>query len=81
MNLHLHHVVSDVDRATGLRIMRAIIDAESDVEALRPFATSGASLQHKSSKPHFRCDCQQEHIFALNQASISSTQRAKFMEM
>jgi hypothetical protein len=30
MNLHLHHVISDVTGVTGMRILRAIVAGERD---------------------------------------------------
>jgi hypothetical protein len=37
MNLQLHHVVSDITGATGMRIIRAIVGGERDPEALAAF--------------------------------------------
>lgn len=34
MNLQLHHVVSDITGATGMRIIRAIVAGERDPEVL-----------------------------------------------
>lgn len=37
MNLQLHHVVSDITGATGMRIIRAIVSGERDPEVLAAF--------------------------------------------
>ncbi len=37
MNLQLHHVVSDITGATGMRIIRAIVAGERDPEVLVAF--------------------------------------------
>ncbi|PIL21917.1 hypothetical protein P775_01990 [Puniceibacterium antarcticum] len=37
MNLQLHHVVSDISGATGMRIIRAIVGGERDPEILAAF--------------------------------------------
>jgi len=39
MNLQLHHVVSDITGATGMRIIRAIIAGERDPAVLASCAT------------------------------------------
>jgi transposase len=36
MNLHLHHVVSDITGVTGMKIIRAILDGESTTDAQAP---------------------------------------------
>ena len=38
MNLQLHHVVSDITGATGMRIIRAIVAGARDPEVLATFA-------------------------------------------
>jgi hypothetical protein len=35
MNLQLHHVLSDITGATGMRIIQAIVSGERDPEVLR----------------------------------------------
>ncbi|WP_417604927.1 hypothetical protein [Primorskyibacter flagellatus] len=37
MNLQLHHVVSDITAATGMRFIRAIVGGERDPEVLAAF--------------------------------------------
>ena len=68
MNLQLHHVVSDITGATGLRIIRAILAGERDPGgpgeptghpvSLQPPRRSGRRLTG-----HYRA----EHLFALEQ--------------
>jgi transposase len=41
MNLQLHHVVSDITGVTGLRIIRAIVAGERDLDALAALAMHG----------------------------------------
>ena len=43
MNLQLHHVVSDITGATGMRIIRAVLAGERDPVAL-------AALQHVAAR-------------------------------
>jgi hypothetical protein len=68
MNLQLHHVVADITGATGLRIMRAILEGERDPAALARLRDKRchASVETipKSLTGHYRA----EHLFALEQA-------------
>ena len=68
MNVHLHHVVSDLGGVTGMKIVRAILGGERDPQRL-------AALRHPTCKRdaasfaaaltgHWRAD----HVFALRQA-------------
>jgi transposase len=68
MNLQLHHVVTDITGATGLRIIRAILAGERDpaVLALLRDTRCHASVETitKALTGHYRA----EHLFALEQA-------------
>ena len=68
MNLQLHHVVSDITGATGLRIIRAILAGERDPAALALLRDqrchAGPETIEKALTGHYRA----EHLFALEQA-------------
>lgn len=68
MNLQLHHVVSDITGATGLRIIRAILAGERDpvlLATLRDIRChSSSETIEKALTGHYRA----EHLFALEQA-------------
>jgi transposase len=68
MNLQLHHVVSDITGATGMRIIRAIIAGERNPAALAMMRDSRchSSIEtiEKALTGHYRA----EHLFALEQA-------------
>jgi transposase len=68
MNLQLHHVVTDITGATGLRIIRAILAGERDpaVLALLRDTRCHATVEtiEKALTGHYRA----EHLFALEQA-------------
>jgi transposase len=68
MNLHLHHVVSDVMGATGRRILEAILAGQRDPEALLELRDSQIS---KSTKEQMKAalvgDYRWEHLFVLQQ--------------
>jgi transposase len=65
MNLQLHHVVSDVTGATGMRIIRAIIAGERDPAVLASMCDtrcrSSAQVIEKALTGHYRA----EHLFVL----------------
>ena len=68
MNLHLHHVISDVTGASGMQIMRAIVAGQRDPVALaalrdRRIRASEATIV-KALTGNYRA----EHVFALRQA-------------
>lgn len=68
MNLQLHHVVSDITGATGMRIIRAIIAGERDPAVLAAMRDtrchSSAEVIEKALTGHYRA----EHLFVLEQA-------------
>src|SRR3954454_1293153 len=68
MNLQLHHVVSDITGATGMRIIRAILAGERDpgvLASLRDIRChSSLETIEKALTGHYRA----EHLFALEQA-------------
>ena len=68
MNLQLHHVVSDITGATGLRIIRAILAGERDPAVLASLRDirchSSSETIEKALTGHYRA----EHLFALEQA-------------
>ncbi len=68
MNLQLHHVVSDITGATGMRIIRAIIAGERDPAALASMRDtrchSSVAVIEKALTGHYRA----EHLFVLEQA-------------
>jgi transposase len=68
MNLQLHHVVSDITGATGMRIIRAIIAGERDPAVLASMRDtrchSSAEVIEQALTGHYRA----EHLFVLEQA-------------
>ena len=68
MNLQLHHVVSDITGATGMRIIRAIIAGERDPTVLALLRDTrchaGVDIIEKALTGYYRA----EHLFGLEQA-------------
>jgi transposase len=68
MNLQLHHVVSDITGATGMRIIRAIVAGERDPEVLAAFRDIRCRSSVEVIKAALVGNDRDEHIFALTQS-------------
>lgn len=68
MNLQLHHVVSDITGATGMRIIRAIVDGERDPEVLAAFRDIRCKSSMDTIKAALVGNDREEPIFALTQS-------------
>lgn len=68
MNLQLHHVVSDITGATGMRIIRAIVAGERDPEVLAAFRDIRCHSSIEVIKAALFGNDRAEHIFALTQS-------------
>lgn len=68
MNLQLHHVVSDITGATGMRIIRAIVAGERDPEALAAFRDIRCHSSIEVIRAALVGNDRAEHIFALTQS-------------
>ncbi|OLE47296.1 MAG: hypothetical protein AUI36_21555 [Cyanobacteria bacterium 13_1_40CM_2_61_4] len=69
MNVHLHHAVSDLVGATGLRILDAILAGEreaSKLVELRDSQCSKSTIEELAKA--LKGDWRQEHLFVLKQA-------------
>ena len=68
MNLQVHHVVSDITGATGLRIIRAIVAGERDPDVLASFRDIRCHSSIEVIKAALVGNDRDEHIFALTQS-------------
>ena len=68
MNLQLHHVVSDITGATGLRIIRAIVEGERDPEVLAAFRDVRCKSSLDTIKAALVGNDRAEHVFVLTQS-------------
>jgi transposase len=69
MNIHLHHVISDLDGETGLRIVDAILAGERDPEQLAKLRDQRIRKSTPAELVEaLRGDWQEEHLFVLRQA-------------
>lgn len=68
MNLQLHHVVSDVTGATGMRIVRAIVAGERDPAVLAAHRDPRCRASVETIRRALEGSHREEHVFALAQA-------------
>jgi transposase len=68
MNLQLHHVVSDITGATGMRIIRAIVEGERDPDVLAGFRDVRCHSPIETIRASLVGNDRDEHIFALTQS-------------
>jgi transposase len=68
MNLQLHHVVSDITGATGMRIIRAIVAGERDPAILASYRDVRCHASVETVRQALVGNDREEHIFALTQA-------------
>lgn len=68
MNLHLHHVVSDITGATGRKIIRQVIDGERSPAKLAAFRDVRCKASEQTITAALSGNYRDEHVFALKQA-------------
>jgi transposase len=68
MNLQLHHVVSDITGATGMKIIRAIIRGERDAALLAAHRDIRCKESETTITAALTGNYRDEHIFGLKQA-------------
>ena len=68
MNLQLHHVVSDITGATGMRIIRAIVAGERDPDVLASLRDVRCHSSVETIRASLVGNDRDEHVFALIQS-------------
>src|SRR5258708_4083046 len=68
MNLQIHHVISDITGATGMRIIRAIVAGERDPDALASYRDIRCHSSAETVRQALIGNYREEHLFALAQA-------------
>ena len=68
MNLQLHHVVSDITGVTGMKIIRAIVEGERDLDTLASYRDVRCKASVETIKAALNGNDRPEHIFALTQS-------------
>lgn len=81
MNLQLHHVVSDITGVTGLRIIRAIVAGERDLDVLASCRDVRCHASVETIKAALNGNDRPEHIFVLTQSlDLYDFYQAKMLE-
>ena len=73
MNLHLHHVLSDLAGVSGLRIVDALLEGERDPVALAKLRDPRCQTDEETIVAALTGDWRPEHIFTLKQARETFT--------
>jgi transposase len=68
MNLQLHHVISDVTGASGMKIIRAIVAGQRDPQVLAAMRDTRCKAGLETVRAALVGNYQPEHLFALKQA-------------
>ena len=68
MNLQLHHVVSDITGVTGMKIIRAIVAGERDLDMLASYRDVRCRASVETIKAALNGNDRPEHMFALTQS-------------
>ena len=68
MNLQLHHVVSDVTGATGMKIIRAIVSGQRDPSILATLRDVRCKATAETIRAALIGNYQPEHVFVLTQS-------------
>ena len=68
MNLQLHHVVSDITGATGMRIIRAIVAGERNPDVLATYRDVRCHSSIETIRAALVGNYRDEHVFALTQS-------------
>jgi len=68
MNLHLHHVISDITGVSGMQILRAILAGERDVKVLASLRDRRIRASEETVMKALTGNYRHEHLFALRQA-------------
>jgi transposase len=81
MNLQLHHVVSDITGATGMRIIRAIVAGERNPDVLATYRDVRCHSSAETIRAALVGNDRDEHIFALTQSlELYDVYQAKMLD-
>jgi len=81
MNLQLHHVVTDITGATGMRIIRAIVSGERDPAVLASMRDRNCKSSEDTICSALNGNYEPEHLFALEQAlTLYEIYQSRIME-
>jgi hypothetical protein len=68
MNVRVHRAVSDIDGATGMGILRAIVGGERDAQKLAKLRNRRCSKTEQEIAEQLSGHWREDHLFSLQQA-------------
>ena len=68
MNVHLHHVVTDITGETGMSIVRAIVAGDRDTTRLAQYRNARCKASVETIRDALAGNYREEHVFALTPA-------------
>src|SRR5205085_6386794 len=81
MNLQLHHVVSDITGATGMRIVRAIVAGERNPDVLATYRDVRFHSSIETIRAALVGNDRHEHVFAVTQSlELYEAYQAKMLD-
>ena len=81
MNVQLHHAVTDITGATGLRIIRAIVAGNHAPDTLASYRDSRCAASEETLREALTGNYRPEHVFALRHAlELYDVYQAKIAE-
>jgi len=81
MNLQLHHVVTDITGATGMRIIRAIVAGERNPDVLATYRDVRCHSSSETIRAALVGNDRHEHVFALTQSlELYDVYQAKMLD-
>lgn len=81
LNLQLHHVVSDITRATGMRIIRATVAGERSPDVLATYRDVRCHSSIETIRAALVGNDRHEHVFALTQSlELYDVYQAKMLD-
>jgi hypothetical protein len=70
VNIRLHHVIATITGATGMRIVRSIVNGERNPDTLAAMRDVRGKESLETIRSALVGNCQAEHVFALKQALV-----------
>jgi transposase len=68
INVRLENVISDITGLTGMRIIRAIIEGERDLDVLASYRDPNCKNSQEVIRKSLEGNYKTEHLFTLKQA-------------
>jgi transposase len=78
MNVHLHHVISDITGETGLAILDAIVKGQRDGKVLAKLRHHRCKASETTIAKALHGDWREEHLFTFDPARVGNLEEQRF---